>query len=317
MEAKRYVFRTVLGLVVFAAMAWAQAPTSSKPMSFEVASVKASPALDPMKMAQQMQQGVAPHIGMKVDGARVDIGYMSLTDIIGNAYKVKKYQISGPDWMGSQRFDILAKLPDGASKDQVPEMLQDLLIQRFKLAVHHESKEQPVYELGVGKNGPKLKESPPDPEPAAGAANGVPSVKNDGNGTFTVTGGQNGPTRVSMTPDGQVHLEASKMSMAQLADTLTNLVGRPVVDKTGLTGNYQVSLTLSMSDIRAAAASAGMNIPTLAGAGASTQTPTAAADPSGSAMFSVIQDLGLKLESKKSPLDTIVVDHIEKVPTEN
>src|SRR5215467_10908638 len=157
MQIKNYVSGLALALTASAALALSQAP-STKPISFEVASVKVSEPMDPIKMAQQMQQGVAPHIGMKVDGARVDIGYMSLTDIIGNAYKVKKYQISGPDWMGSQRFDILAKLPDGASKDQVPEMLQDLLIQRFKLAVHHESKEQPVYELGVGKNGPKLKE---------------------------------------------------------------------------------------------------------------------------------------------------------------
>src|SRR5215472_3552550 len=103
MEFKKFFLKSAVVLICSVVIVFAQAPPTSRPISFEVASVKASAPLDPIKMAQQMQQGVAPHIGMKVDGARVDIGYMSLTDIIGNAYKVKKYQITGPDWMAAQR----------------------------------------------------------------------------------------------------------------------------------------------------------------------------------------------------------------------
>ena len=120
---------------------------------------------------------------------------------------------------------------------------------------------------------------------------------------------------MQMTPTGQMHIEASKMTMSQFADTLTQFLGRPVVDKTGLTGNYQVALDLSMEDLRAVAATAGVNIPRLPTASG---TPEGAApDPSGSTMFAAVQDLGLKLESKKSPLDTIVIDRLEKLPTEN
>ena len=67
------------------------------------------------------------HVGMKVDAARVDIGYLSLADLIMTAYKVKAHQVVGPDWMRTDRFDILAKMPEGATKEQVPEMLQGLL----------------------------------------------------------------------------------------------------------------------------------------------------------------------------------------------
>jgi len=309
-------------LVLSAGTIAAQTPAASG-VSFEVASIKPAAPLDPVKIAQQMQQGIPPHVGMKIDNARVDIGYMSITDITAAAYKVKAYQIVGPDWMASQRFDILAKLPDGATKDQVPEMLQNLLAERFKLAIHREKKDQAVYELSVGKNGPKLKESPPDPAlPADAEAGGgtapkiVPLVKNEGNGSVTVSGGAGGTARVQMMPNGQMHLEASKMTMAQLADSLTKFLGRPVVDKTGLAGNYQVSLDLSMEDLRAAAASAGVNVPRVPAAAAAGNT-TSAPDPSGSSLFANIQDLGLKLDSRKDPVDMIVIDHLEKVPTEN
>ena len=102
------------------------------------------------------------HIGMKVDGARVDFGSMTIADLIVAAYKVKSFQVSGPDWIKTERWDIVAKLPEGSNKDQVPEMLQSLLADRFKLALHRDTKDQSVYALIVGKGGPKLKESPPD-----------------------------------------------------------------------------------------------------------------------------------------------------------
>src|ERR1039458_5970133 len=97
-----------------------------------------------------------------VYSAVYDNGGGSLKRLILTAYKLKPYQVSGPDWMDSVRFDILSKIPEGGTKDQVPEMLQALLAERFKLTAHRETKEQPVYGLVVGKDGPKLKPSVPD-----------------------------------------------------------------------------------------------------------------------------------------------------------
>ena len=108
---------------------------------------------------------------MKVDGAICDIGSFSLRDLIRTAYEVKDYQITGADSLGSpmdaQRFNIQATMPEGATEKQVPQMLQTLLAERFKLVIRRETKEQSVYALVVAKGGPKLKEAEPDP-PAPG-----------------------------------------------------------------------------------------------------------------------------------------------------
>jgi uncharacterized protein (TIGR03435 family) len=107
-------------------------------------------------------------VGTQVDGSRVDIGYTSLAELVRQAYSLKSYQLTAPDWMSGERYDIHAKLPEGATKDQVPEMLQSLLLDRFKLTFHRETKEDPVYGLIVGKNGLRLKEVAPDTPPSAG-----------------------------------------------------------------------------------------------------------------------------------------------------
>src|ERR1051326_8017822 len=110
---------------------------------------------------------------MKVDAARVDIANLTLMDLMRIAYDVKPYQIVGPEWMrGGERWNVLAKLPDGALQEQVPAMLRALLEERFKLAVNKEPREHSIYALLVGKNGPKMKEAdeggaPSGPEPAA------------------------------------------------------------------------------------------------------------------------------------------------------
>src|SRR5436190_23706332 len=95
----------MVAFLLSAGLSAAQTPAASTPLAFEVASIKPAPRLDPIRMAQQMRGGIAPHIGMKVDGARVDVGVLSLADLIVKAYKVKRYQISGSHGMGLQRFD--------------------------------------------------------------------------------------------------------------------------------------------------------------------------------------------------------------------
>jgi uncharacterized protein (TIGR03435 family) len=94
---------------------------------------------------------------LQVAGARVTIQNMSLFNLILTAWRIKANQLSGPDWMMSQKFDIIATIPQGATKDRVPEMLQALLSERFTLAFHRERKEQSVLALVVGRNGIKLR----------------------------------------------------------------------------------------------------------------------------------------------------------------
>lgn len=125
--------------------------------------------------------------GMNIDKARVDMGFVTLTDLIVEAYTVKSHQISGPDWLSMERFDIQAKLPDGAAEDQVPQMLRTMLAERFGIKTHTESRTLSAYALIVGKNGAKLQPStfPHDPEPAKGLATLTPS----GGGTVTSSAG--------------------------------------------------------------------------------------------------------------------------------
>ena len=311
-----FLWRISAGLVLAAGAAVGQTAT------FEVASVKPAAPLD----RSQILSGQM-HVGMKIDAARVDIGFMSLAELIRVAYRVKPYQISGPDWMASERFDVLAKLPEGASREQVPEMLQALLAERFKLTVHRESKEHAVYALVVGKNGPKLKESPPDADaPAGGGAPAAaddanPQVRVSGRGENTqvsISGGQIGTAHMSMGPGGTMHLEAPTMNMAAFADTLSRFFDRPVVDLTELKGTYQVALDLSMEDLRNAARSLGLMGLGIGGGRDGARPPSdAASDPGGLSIFAAVQQLGLKLEPRKAPLDLVVIDHLEKTPTEN
>jgi uncharacterized protein (TIGR03435 family) len=320
------LWRISAGLALAAGAALGQ--TTAPGPEFEVASVKPAAPLD----RGQILSGQA-HVGMRIDAARVDIGFMSLADLIRVAYRVKPYQVSGPDWMASERFDVLAKLPEGASREQVPEMLQALLADRFKLTVHRESKEHAVYALVVGKNGPKLKESAPDADAPAGGAptagyDANPQVRISGRGENTqvsISGGQFGTAHMSMGPDGTMHLEAPKMTMAAFADTLSRFFDRPVVDLTELKGTYQMALDLSMEDLRNAARNFGVMAPGMGagraglggGRGGAGAPADAASDPGGLSIFAAVQELGLKLEPRKTPVDLIVIDHLEKAPTEN
>jgi uncharacterized protein (TIGR03435 family) len=298
------------GLLLVASTAFAQTPAA--PLAFDVASVKLG-TIDQAKIMAGQQ-----HVGLKVEGNRVDIGISSLSELIGMAYKVKFYQIQGADWLSptGQRFDILAKMPEGANKDQVPEMLQTLLAERFKLTLHRASKETQVYALVIGKNGLKMKETPPDVQVAAPADGDAP--KPDSNmkvsGTqekgMTITNTPAGTQKVTMV-DGVMHVEASKMPMALLCEALSRYVDHPVVDMTELKGNYQVVLDISQEDIRAVMRSIGAAMP--AGAAGATDT---ASEP-GSSIVTSVQQLGLKLDARKMPLDMIVIEHLEKLPTEN
>ena len=309
---------TLLAIAAGAAMAQAPAP---KPQ-FEVATIKPAPPLNPAMIAAGKM-----HVGMKTDAGRVDIGYLSLNDLIMTAYKVKQHQVAGPDWMKTERFDILAKLPEGATKEQVPEMLQSLLAERFGLTFHKEMREQPVYALVVAKGGPKLKESSTAEEPAPKADEkggntidfGGGQIRQSGNAMVVKSNDQPGTSKMTMA-DGKMRMESTKVKMDAFAEMLSRFAGKPVVNMTELKGSYDTVLELSMAEMMVMAQKAGMNLPGMMGAPAadSGRPADAASDPTASgSIFASIQQLGLKLEARKVPVDTIVVDKLEKMPTEN
>jgi uncharacterized protein (TIGR03435 family) len=325
-------FKFPLALAMAGALL-AQAPA---PLTFEVATIKT--ALPPTP--QSMMAGKVK-IGETIDAGRADYGFVNMEYLITKAYGVKAYQVSGPSWIQSERFDILAKLPTGATKDQVPEMMKALLAERFHIAVHNETKEHAVYALVVGKGGSKLKESAAEaPEPvveggkpaAAGmvmqqdGAQMKMTPSGDGRG-MTIKGPQ-GNTKVSMGADGNMHMENSQMTIASFIELIGRFVDKPVVDETGLKGKYDISLDMSMGDMMTMARSAGiagvggggMGGGRGGGAGApggGAAPADAASDPSGGSIFQTVQSLGLKLEARKTAMPMIVVDKGDKTPTEN
>jgi uncharacterized protein (TIGR03435 family) len=307
-------------------MALSAVATLGQTPAFDVASIKPAGNLQSQVLSGKL------HIGMSIDAARVDIGMMSLADLIPIAFGVKPYQVTGPDWMKENRFDILAKMPEGATKDQVPQMLQALLVDRFKLVVHRESKDHPIYALVIGKNGSKLKEStpgaetPPPPDPKGtvllNAPEGQVRIGGDAKGVV-VSGGAVGNMRMSPGPNGTMHMESSNIKLPAFADLLTRFVDRPVIDMTELKGTYQIGLDLSMAELRNVAQAAGIGVtaqgqgPGAAGRGGPGGPAPDASDPGGNTIFESVQQLGLRLDPRKAPVDTIVVDHVEKTPTEN
>jgi uncharacterized protein (TIGR03435 family) len=321
---RRNIWRFGICLAVAAGVVLAQVPPAA-PVAFEVAVIRAAPPA--MELIKQLQSGKAK-VGMTVDGSRVDIGFVSLADLVGMAYNVKPYQLQGPDWMSKQRFDIQAKIPEGVSKDKVPDMLQALLADRFKMTMHKDKKDQPIYALIVGKNGPKLTEAVAEPDKtlpdSANSVNGGTEM-----GQFKVTrGGQNGvtvqsgTTRASAGPNG-ARLETSSITIPALANALSNFVDRPVIDMTGLTGEYQVALDLSLEDLmlttqRAQQQFAQLGLPPLPVQQLPGVNPGEASTPGGgSSVFTAVDKLGLKLDARKAPVEVIVIDHLEKTPTEN
>ena len=294
--------------------------------SFEVASIKPSEPITPAMVASGKL-----HAGMKIDGKRVDIGNFALMQLICKAYDVKPYQVSGPSWlqavgMSIQRFDIVANLPEGATKEQVPQMLQSLLAERFKLVIHRDTKDQSVYALMIGKGGKaglKIKEAEM-PAPAAAPDGSAPNPAVTGSSSVTVSQGKSGATvsdgagkqqRMIPSPDGKsMRFEITGATLAELAEGLSPMADHPIVDMTGLTGKYQITLDISMQEIMNAARAAGANVPPAA---VDPNKPAEGASDPGSSIFTSLQALGLKLEARKTPMAMIVVDSIEKMPTEN
>lgn len=250
-------------------------------------------------------------IGMHIDGTLVRFNDLSVQACMRIAYDMKPYQFIGPEWIVTDRFNIAAKIPAGTSEDEVRVMLQNLLIDRFRMAVHREKRDFPVYAMTLGKGGLKLQETPPDTAAAeADAQKSSLNVKATGSaaGVFADLG--NG----SYFTFADNHLIGHKLPMWRVADLLSNFMDKPVIDMTGLsrTTNYEMSLEITADDYRTmqirAAIKSGINLP-----------PEAAkmADLATDSLSAAIEAAGLKLESRKAPQDVIVIDHADKTPTEN
>lgn len=322
-----------IGLALTAISVFAQ----TKP-AFEVASIKPAAPLDMAKLAAAVQNGQMPKIGAHVDANQAEYTYLDLKSLIALAYGVKPYQITGPDWIANTRFDIVAKLPDKASKADAPKMLQTLLEDRFKLTFHRTTAEHPVLALVVGKGGPKMKESTEVPvalDESAPLKEGQ-SVMEGPDGPIRLTMGKTpGSAQIDMGTKGKIaygmdtstmtmHMDASMMTMAGFADMLTQFSqmagggasGPQIVDMTGLKGYYQASIEFSLQDLIAIMRSRGIDIP--GGAPGAAPAPGEAIDPDGkSSLIQAVQSLGLKLESRKAPVEQLIVDHMEKTPTDN
>ena len=220
---------------------------SAKPLAFDVASMKRSPPFGP-----------GTRVDRKFTPGRFTCSNATLRNLIMGAYSLEDYQISGPGWLDSVGYDIIATMPPSTSSDDAMLMIQSLVTDRLKLKIHRETHELPVYALLVGKGGLKAKE-------VEWTFGGVSSSRG--------------------------RLVSKSTTMESLATILSRQLDRPVLNMTGIKGHYDVRLEW---------------------------TPEGQSTPDGPSIFTAIQDqLGLKLEARKAPIEMIVVDHAEKDPSEN
>jgi uncharacterized protein (TIGR03435 family) len=274
-----------LGLLMMAAVSAASSQTViSDRLTFEVASVKPAKTV-----GGRFTMNGGPGTG---DPGRITYTNIMLRRILLSAYDIKNYQVSGPDWLDSLRFDIAAKIPDGATQEQFQSMLRNLLATRFNMTTHRESKELPIYALLAAKNGPKLH---------ATADDGSAEKPDDQLAAIRAVEGKDGfpalelraPGLVIETKSGRARVTAKETPISKFADLLSGQLGRPVIDMTGLTGNYSFVVYFAPEN----------------------QNPDGGSDPS---IFGAVQEqLGLRLEARKGPVELLVIDHAEKVPTGN
>lgn len=212
---------------------------------------------------------------MKIDPGRVTIRSWSLADIIAAAYRVRTDQIEGPNWMGTQRSDVQAKMPEGTSAAQVPEMLQALLVTRFQLSAHRGQKENSVYLLTAKKDGLRLQESTAgDPKPS---------------GCTTISGGHRVCQKTTMGDLANLLTQLSRMYAAMPPGGMSWGIELPTVDMTGLAGAYDFNMDYGPGN----------------------------EDTGGGSVMDAVDRLGLKLEKQKRAYELIVIEHLEKVPSEN
>ena len=277
----------------------AGAPPADKAPQFEVAAIKPNKSGDGRVMI-----GLQP-------GGRFTAANVTLRMLIRNAYQLQDFQIAGgPEWMSSDHYDINAKAEDGAVAGPPPPpgqpgpiqlMLRALLAERFKLAAHTEDREMPIFALVLnrpdGRLGPQLKSSELNCEAARGRGRGPGGPPPDPSQQGVPQCGM----RIAMG-----NLVAGGMRLSDFANAIGNLAGRIVVDKTGLIGTFDFTLTWTPD-----------NLPQRPPGAPEPLVNGVPIDPNGPSLFTAVQEqLGLKLDSQKAPVKVLVVDRAEK-PVEN
>jgi len=264
---------------------------------FEVASVHPTPP--------SQEHGMS--FGLRLDASQVRVLSLPLRDIIAAAYRVKSYQVYGPDWITTTQFDISAKMPAGTKIGQVPDMLQSLLVDRFGLVFHREKKDTPVYALVIGKPPLNLREHRADASAPTGAdtltwsfsgnPNGVSNVLGDGS-SYTFAGGK---------------FDAKKLSTPALATELERYSPRPIVDMTQLTGTFDATFTVTPEAygqlLGRAALNSGMVMPM--------QMRNEIENSGFNALPEAVEQLGLKLDARRMPLDVIAIDQLRRTPSQD
>jgi uncharacterized protein (TIGR03435 family) len=274
-------FRAIV--ILLAAPAILAQPQSSEPTKFEVASVKPS--------GPQSVRGSQGGPGTK-DPTRYNFRSATFQDLIGIAWNVQYFQISSKSAVDKDRFDVIVNIPEGATRDQFRKMMQSLLVERFQLKSHIESKNFPAYELLIAKSGFKLKESGDESEPRK------PTAAQDQFPTLPA-----GPGLIAnYSSSGAyplVRMRAQQQTISALARMLRTPGQEPIVDKTGLTGKYDFTLEYTMDPSGGRAA-------------------TDAEPPVAPAIFTALQEqLGLQLVAKKLPFDVVVVESFERTAAGN
>ncbi|MGD0500950.1 MAG: TIGR03435 family protein [Bryobacteraceae bacterium] len=260
----KILFASLLGLAALAAQNATNQP------KFEVASVKRSDCFTGHN---------------SIDPGSVTLKGLPLKAVLREAFKVPMDRIEGPSWLDTDCFEISAKIPEGATSDQLPAMYQALLTERFRLAAHKEDRPRPGYALVVDKGGPKFKEDDPN-------------TRFMGRNAGMVMFGAFGHGAVK-----------GVRSMAELAANLSTEGYGPVQDLTGLTGKYDIDLSWTRDPEFA-------RRDPFASAATSTSADTPAVPEAD--LFAALRDqLGLRLERRNLQVQFLVIDHIERIPTEN
>ena len=278
---------------------FAQAP------AFEVASVKVN------------NNGIGPGNpgGRKQDPGQTSYRNLAMRLLLIRAFDLKAnevYQIAMPGWVTASaenqlRYDIDAKIPAGAATEQIPLMLQNLLAERFGMKFHREKRDVPSYDLVVAKGGVKMKESAPvtsEPGGVAGRGRGL-VLQRDRDGKEELAPGQKVALILSTGP-GSLRFSGRVQTAQQIANICRGQVGRPVTDKTGLTGSYDFNIDFAESGVPSGDEPPG-----------GSNAPLDGARDSLPPFLVAIQSLGLKLEPTKVATEVIVIDHLEKIPTAN
>jgi uncharacterized protein (TIGR03435 family) len=293
------LLRTLPCLLALAALA-----AQGQELRFEVASVK--PAPPPTGLTATLLIG-APYENAGFNGGpgsrdpgRIDYRAVSLKMLVARAYGLRAYQVSGPGWIENEYYDIAAKAPPGATKAQLGQMLQRLLAERFGVETHRESKPMKVYTLTVAKDGPRLKPAAPPPPAPAEAPNPDPAKMQAALEQALRAGAARAAERASDGSRGpSFHVGLDSATVGEFARQLSAQLNEPVADQSGLEGRYAFDFTWVADGPMVF-----MGAPMFPAAGP--------------LLFSAAEkQLGLKIEAGKAPVETLVVDKAEKIPTEN